>query len=629
MITIKTDDLKQKKKVNIMKYLPAVILLLYPLRNAARGLDLMDAGYALGNYRFFGSMDQMWKLATYLANVTGVLLSKLPFGDSWIGMNVYCGLLTGMVAAAVYLFLYEHYGKEHKGISFLLFLAELAAMSLCWSPVVILYHYLGYLLMTIATMMLFNAITKDNTRYYIAAGVILGLCVAVRMPNVTYMAFIVPLWCWCFWNRQKDSSQEGKQGTWFQMLLRRTLLCIGGYFVGLLVPIAVICVRYGVTAYPQMISSLFGMTDNATDYKPTSMVMAMFGDYIQYSVWLLLFFAYMIVGMLVIWGINRFLSDKIKTKITIAFKILYTAGLLSVLRFCYGRGMFNFDYSAYFSMYKWVTVYLLIVIVLCIWCFLHKNSNMELKLWSVFLLVTILITPLGSNNGLYPIINNLFLVAPVSVLLLAEVFVQSRKSAYGLPLRITLNFVLLCTAVQSILFGIGFVFHDVGVQTDAVRLQLKCSQAADGLTTTPEKKAALEELDHYLYENDLQEKQVILYGDIPALAYLFDMEPAIFSTWADLDSKSIDILKTELDELSKERNNQELPVVIFGRSSVERLTKEDGLAYQKLELIQDFLEKNGYGQTFCNTFYIVCSVSRKNEQPFSSACQYVKAELSR
>ena len=502
MIMIKTDDLKQKKKVNIMKYLPAVILLLYPLRNATRGLDLMDAGYALGNYHFFGSMDQMWKLATYLANITGVLLSKLPFGDRWIGMNIYCGLMIGMVAAAVYLFLYGHYGKEHKGIPVLLFLAELVALSLCWSPVVILYHYLGYLLMTVATMLLFTAITKDNTRYFIASGVILGLCVAVRMPNITYMAFILPLWCWCFWKRQKDAAQKGKQDTWFQLLLRRTLLCIGGYLVGLLVPIAVICARYGVMSYPQMISSLFGMTDNATDYKPTSMVMAMFGDYIQYSVWLLLFLGYMIVGMLVIWGINRFLRDEIKNKITNVFKTFYTAALLVVLRFCYGRGMFDFDYSSYFSMYKWVTVYLLLVIFLCIWCLLHKSSNMERKLWSVFLLVTILITPLGSNNGLYPIINNLFLVAPISLLLLLEVFAQSRKSAYGLPLRITLSFVLVCVAVQSILFGIGFVFHDAGVQTDAVRVQLKCSQVADGLTTTSDKEASLEELDQFLYENE-------------------------------------------------------------------------------------------------------------------------------
>lgn len=605
MITINTEPLKQEKKIKIRSYLPAVILLLYPLRNAIRGLDLMDAGYALGNYRFFESMNETWKLATYLANIMGVLLSKLPFGDHWIGMNVYCGLLIGAVAAGVYLFFYRQYGKNSRRISILLFLAELVALSLCWAPVVILYHYLGYLLMTAATILLFTAITKDCKRYFIIAGVILGLCVAVRMPNITYMAFIVPLWCWCFWNRQKDTVREGKKGAWFWMLLRRTLLCVGGYLMGLLVPIAVISVQYGVAAYPQMISALFGMTDNATDYKPTSMITAMFDDYIRYSGWLLLFVGYMVAGMLVVCGINRLIAEERKVKIANVLNIVFAIGLLVVLRFCYGRGMFNFDYSAYFSMYKWVTIYLLLVIILCIRCLLYKNSNVHLKLWSVFLLVTIFITPLGSNNGLYPIMNNLFLVAPVSILLLAELFAQVRQSACRALLRITCGFLLTCTALQSILFGLGFVFHDAGVQTASSRLELKCSQTADGLRTTPDKKAALEELDSYLYQSGLNKKQVILYGDIPAIAYLFDMEPAIFSTWSDLDSNSMDRLKAELDALSGERNPQELPVVILGCPSVERLTEEDGLVYQKLERIQSFLEKNGYEQEFCNASYIV------------------------
>lgn len=608
MITINTDYFKQKKKVNIGTYLAAVILFLYPLRNAARGLDLMDAGYALGNYRFFAGMDQMWKLATYLSNITGVFLSKLPYGDHWIGMNVYCGLLIGAAASGVYLFLCRQYEKNNMHIPILLFLAELSALSLCWSPAVVLYHYLGYLLMTVSSILLFVAITKNNNKYFAISGVILGLCVAVRMPNITYMAFIVPLWCRCFWDRQEYKVQEGKQLAWLSILIKKTLLCIGGYLVGLVIPMAVICARYGVTAYPQMIISLFGMTDNATDYKPTSMLTSMFGDY-QYSIWLFLFLGYMLAGILVLKGINRILKAENRKKIANAFTVLYIAGLFVVLRLCYGRGMFDFDYSAYFSMYKWVTVWLLLVILLCICCLFGKSISRDFKLWSVFLLVTIFITPLGSNNGLYPIVNNLFLAAPVSVLMFAEIFARSRKAAWGLLLRITIGFVLICTAVQSILFGACFDFHDGGVQTDVARLELKCSQSADGLMTTYEKKAELEELDTFVYENELNKKQVILYGDIPALSYLFDMEPAIFTTWADLDSKSIDILNTELEEISAESAIQELPVVIFGRSSVERLAKEEGLSYQKLELLQNFLQENGYEQVFCNASYIVYSVS--------------------
>lgn len=588
-----------------MTILPVLILLLYPLRRVSVGLDLMDAGYALGNYRFFDSLNQMWKLATYLANVTGVMLSKLPFGDCWVGMNAYCGLLAGAAAAGVYLFVWKRYGQKRKLFCALLFVSELTALSLCWAPNVILYHYLGYLLMTAAVMVLFTAITtgqeRRKRRYFVVAGVILGLCVAVRMPNITYMALILPVWCDCFWNRDREEKK------WFGVLMTRTLYCAAGYLAGLLVPFSVICVRYGAAAYPRMISSLFGMTDHAADYKPTSMVQAMFADYIQYSAWLFLFAGYMALGLIFFYLLDKVNRGKDK-KITYVFEALYTLGLFVVLRFCYGRGMFDFNYSDYFSMYKWVTVYLLIVIAMSLGALFYKTAGSDLRLWAVFLLVVIFVTPLGSNNGLYPVMNNLFLVLPVSVLMMEDLFRRSQRfKSKSFPFRITLGFVLVCTAVQSVLFGIGFVFHDKGVQKNDNRVvtELQCSDTGAGLATTVDKKKALEELDRYLYRHRLNEKQVILYGDIPALAYLFDMEPAISTTWADLDSNSMDMLERNLDRLAGDRAPDELPVIILGCSSVESLTEESGLSYQKLELIKDFAMENGYQECFRNVGYIV------------------------
>jgi len=589
------ERIRQKGSMTI---LPALLLLLYPLRHAVVGLDLMDAGYALGNYRFFDLLNPVWKLATYLANITGVLLSKLPFGNRWVGMNVYCGLLIGACAAVVYLFLQKQYGQKRKLSCFLLFAAELTALSLCWAPSVILYHYLGYLLMTVAVILLFLAITREKKNYFVIAGVILGLCVAVRMPNITYMAFILPVWCDCFWSRKN---------AWFRQLVTRTLYCVCGYLIGLLIPLAVISARYGLTAYPQMVSSLFGMTDHATDYKPTSMVLAMFGDYISYSRWLLLFAGYLAAGMLFFYGLDRFVKNAGKEKITYAFKSLYVAGLLVMLRFCYGRGMFDFDYSRSFSMYKWVTVYLLIVIILCIGLLLCKTVSRDFRLWALFLLVIIFVTPLGSNNGLYTIMNNLFLVMPVSILMMASFFKKlgSKKFTF----QVVLGCIFVCTAIQSILFGIGFVFHDAGAQQpsnrDNGRIELKCSNIGTGLITTEEKKRAVEELDTYLYQNHLNQKQVILYGEIPALAYLFDMEPAVFTTWADLDSNSIDTLEEELDRLTADRTPDQLPVILFGRSAVEHLTEENGLKYQKWKLILDFAAENGYQQCFQNEAYLL------------------------
>lgn len=587
-----------ERKKNIIQYLLAAVLLLYPLRHAFTGVDLMDAGYALGNYRFFDVLNPMWKLATYLANVAGVMLSHLPLGDTWAGMNLYSGLLIGMVAAAAFLYTCKCYAKTLKAGTALFFLAEFTALSLCWAPNVILYHYLGYMLMTIAVLVLYKAIMEDNKKGYITAGEILGLCIAVRMPNVTYMALIIPLWYFSIFKKEK-----------FKKLCSRTLYCMGGYAVGMAAPLGYICVKYGISAYLGMITSLFEVTETATDYKPTSMLGAMFGDYIQYSAWLGIFVVYGVLGVISFKIIDVIhLKKETRNKITTVIKMLYLLGMIVVLRFCYGRGMFGFDYTTdFFSVYKWVTVYLLVVMIACVWTLFSSKMKDDCKLWAVFLLVMIWITPLGSNNALHPIINNLFLVAPVSVYLLAQCLRTLRAdTAFRADRRFVVVsvcvIILLCTMIQSILFGYCYIFHDAKASTEQEALsELNCSAAASGLKTTVGKKQAIEGLDSFLYESGLNKKRVILYGDIPALSYILDMEPAIFTTWADLDSNRLSLLERDLDALYQ---NGETPVVIWGKQALE-VREQKGKTDKKRDAVVSFMQMSEYENVYENEMFAV------------------------
>lgn len=584
------------KRINTkyyMRYLLAAVLAIYPLRHAFTGIDLMDAGYALGNYRFFDALNPMWKLATYLANITGVMLSKLPFGGTWAGMNIYSGLLIGIAAAASFLYLCGLYGGKRRGYSAAFFAAEFFALSLCWAPNVILYHYLGYILMTADVMILYGAIRNESKAGFAAAGVILGLCVAVRMPNITYMAFILPLWYFCAIKEEK-----------FADIARKTLLCAGGYAAGLFIPLGIISIKYGLSAYPNMIASLFGVTETATDYKPVSMVNAMLGDYIMYSAWLVLFVIYGILGIAA-FKASDVISKNNSKKITNAIKTLYTAGMAVLIRFCYGRGMFGLDYSSFFSMYKPVTVYLLVTLAACAFTLFSRKMSEDLKLWAAFLPVIIFITPLGSNNGLYPIINNLFLVAPVSLYMMIELFATLQVET---PFKYNRRFVIVsiisliwtCAFVQSVIFGFSFVFHDANAGKERQTIgELRCGNAAAGLKAAAQKKQAIEGLDSFLFESGLNKKQVILYGDIPALSYIFDMEPAVFTTWADLDSNRADELSRNLASLYE---SGETPVVIIGKESIEKrlqLGKED----KKREIIDGFIEKSGYEMAYENSLF--------------------------
>lgn len=582
------------RKIKIEDIL-TIILLLYPLRNANRGIDLMDAGYSLGNFRFYDSMNEMWKMATYLANVCGMLLSRLPFGDTWIGMNCYTGLMVGITAAISYRFLLKNISLGSR--KYLLFIAELTALSLCWAPTTILYHYMGYILMTFAILCLYQALTKEKNRYFLIAGLILGANVLVRMPNITHMALIVGVWYYAFLKKTAPKK-----------VMLQTGCCIAGYAAGLGIPFLWVCIRYGFSSYLNMITSLASMTDTATDYKPTSMLMAMFEDYIQYSVWLLLMLVYLLFGLV--------LFHIAKDKWIGVKKVIYLAGMLVLLRLFYGRGMFNFDYKAYFSMYKWVTVYLLVSILLLAAILFKREIAPERRLWAVLLLVLIFVTPLGSNNGLYPLMNNLFLLMPATAYFLLEEAKTLKKSFAG---NAVIYFLLVCVSVQSILFGVFFHLHD-NVAGDAcnTKLTLPAFGAARGMRTTVDKAAFLEELGGYLAKEGLADRKLILYGEIPALSYLFDMEPAIYTTWADLPSNDLKRLVEGLDRNTAEiAAGADKPLIIVTSQIGAYLTEDDkGMnllgtdreklaADKKLAAIADYIEENGYLNTYDSEAYCV------------------------
>ena len=82
----------------VEKVIFPAVLLIYPLLLIHQGIDVSDTTYSLGYYRFMGEMDMTWVLATYLANVAGAFLLKLPMGNTLLGMNFYTGLLVSAIA---------------------------------------------------------------------------------------------------------------------------------------------------------------------------------------------------------------------------------------------------------------------------------------------------------------------------------------------------------------------------------------------------------------------------------------------------------------------------------------------------------------------------------------------------
>lgn len=607
-----------------------VILAFYPLRHIHIGLDLWDTGYNYANFAYAGTehMDSMWLFSTYLANVVGNFLTRLPNGKTLAGMNFYTGLFVSLLAVAGYLFC----TRAVKMSAWTAFFGELAALSLCWCPTAKLYDYLTYVLFLAAVILLYYGLTGERRVLLLAAGVCLGCNVLVRFSNLPEAAMILAVWAY---DLIVYCRRERKTGFWKQTL-RHTGWCLLGYVSALCVLLGYIALRYGLAEYVNGILRLFAMTDKATDYKATSMLTGMLGIYVENLYWVLRIGVIVAGGMTVsalLGGLEervtsgqlRLLEKRIVAGENVEAKErarkwgrglraaeYVFSGLLGAAMLCwlYARGFCSLLFYSYDCMLRPGILFLMLTMAIAIVRVAAPRSTEEEKLLSGMVLLVILLTSLGSNNGVYPSLNNLFLAAPYT-LWEVEKFVRGTgktKIAHVIispaPAKGVLAAFLLLCAVQFGGFGVKFVFAEAtGVQhADAA---VENNEVLKNIRMSADKAKLLTDLSRYVNENQLQGQEVILYGDIPALAYYLQLPPA-FNSWCDLDSYSSEAMRQELAAMEGEK-----PVIILanayaaylegGESGMQAAdvpgkVQEELLVDEKWSLLVDFMTERGYEQ---------------------------------
>ena len=588
----------------IEKILLPALLVLYPLLRINQGIDVSDTTYSLANFQYFTSMNSTWIVATFLSNVVGNLMMHLPFGDTMIGMYFYTALIQSGTAFMVYTVLRKKLPAPF------VFVGEWIALGLCWCPSTVLYNYLTYLFMTAGILLLCEGIVKDNHKYYVAAGICLGVNVSVRMPNVVQTAFIVAVWYGAVIYKR----------TWKQAI-RDTLWCVLGYVVGFGVPFTAICIRYGVGAYPAMVKALFAMTDKATDYKPAAMVTGMFGDY-TIGLYRLIFAGICMVGGWVFFAVQRRLfSDR--HSVMVLCKVFYVALLFVLLRFYWGRGVFTFFYYEDSSMYNSAVLLLLVAILVALYCLFRKSIRTQLKILAILLLVQIFVTPLGSNNYLYPIINNLFIAVPFLLWVAYDRYVSCRANdvrgekgiilgkgtsvfVWGVPLVLLIALLF----VQSTGFHMVYAFRD-GIHGEVRGTKLTIPVKTKNIYTTKDNAAWLEELAEYAESAGFAGRGLISYGELPGLGYLLDMPPALSTFWPDLPSYLMSEYERDMTRLTTP------PIVIVASPVAAYLNEDaDGMNWfgvdretldqdEKLRILSAYMKEHSYREIFGNGRYVV------------------------
>ncbi|NLL78192.1 MAG: hypothetical protein GX235_13295 [Clostridiales bacterium] len=548
-----------------------LILFLYPLLLVNQGIDITDTTYSLGYYRFMDRMDTMWVLATYLANVTGSLLMKLPLGDTLLGMNLYTGMLLSVLALICY------YAAKRRMKAWIAFIGEMIALSLCWCPTTILYNYLTYFLFAAGSILLYEALVSEKKRYYISAGLCLGLNVMVRFPNLTEAALIVALWFAGWLNKDRIID-----------IVKKTGLCLGGYAAGIGSILLIIAVKYGMKSFTGMISGLAGVSEEASDYTLIGMISDIASAYAASLKWIAYMIPCIFAGSIMFY-IKKGHYEKLK-------KLLYCIGILILLRFYLGQGMFSLRYYNEGSIFQWMMLFLILSVICSIagiGGYVSGSGDKQERILAMIVLLIILVTPIGSNNYTYQNMNNLFLIAPYTLWVCYRIWGRTKDRAVYFPLQAFAATVILMTLVQGVLFGCNYVFRD-GINGEERDSLVENSFVLKGMYTTGINAESLGELISFWQEDAMGKEPVIFWGDAPGLSYILDVPSAIFTTWPEIPSNTCDALNRALEDLTS------LPTVILHND-----TGKEIVSGEKTDLIMDFIAEHKYRCIFENQNYKV------------------------
>lgn len=566
-----------------------ILLILYPLGRIRFGVDLWDGGYNYANFRYPGTkyMDSMWYFATWIATEVGSLIMKLPFADTMLAMNLYTGLFVSLLATAGFLFC----TKKLKLPSWLAFLGELTACGLCWLPTASLYNYLTFVFLMAGSILLYQGLVREKSRFLIAAGVFLGLNVGVRFSNLVQAGLILAVWSYG-WLTKKSAKE----------ILKQTLLCMAGYLGAIGAFLLLIGIKYGFGEYVDSIARLFAMTETAEDYAPVSMLTGVLSVYIEAGYWIKRFAIALFAGTAICLAAP---GKAVRVK-----KLLCTGVTLGLFGWLLTHKFYYPDFASYQAIYDPCVMLLLIAMAVSLLFLINRAVSNEDKLLAGMEILTILLTSLGGNNAVFYCINNMFLIMPIFIYMVWKLW-KEHKSPALLSLKTAASALILLVCVLAFRFHGTFTYEEAaGARNqDTVITEIPVLK---GILTSSEKAENLSELYEYLTEQELLSSTCILYGQIPGISYYCELAPAI-TVWSDLESYTFDVMSSDLQKLCERMDAGETePLIILERQWAEYL--EDGeepgtywgeTTLRKAGLLREFIEDYGYQRTFGNDKYVI------------------------
>lgn len=574
-----------KNKAHIFDIIFSAILFLVPFLHVNIGLSVADQGYNLANFEMFPHMNQTWMIATLVANLVGKFFTLLPFGHCMVGMNIYCTLLLSTISVYLYHILKKDYNK------YSVFVGLLIAVFFSWAPKVTLYQYLSYYLFCIAALILIKGLFLQKRKLLYISGVLLGIDLFVRFPNITQVMLIVVVPFYAVLHKRE-----------IKEVVKDVIVCIAGYGSVVIPVILVIELLCGKGTYIGMVHGLFAMTEQAASYTPFSMVSGMYASYLEG----IKCFKWFLLEMIIFTGVYGLLRKKWQKYCSHA---LLALGFIAILRIYWYWGVLNIRYTEYTSVYIWGVCFLLMSILLLLTVIVWPKYEKNKKVYALTVLVLIFITPLGSNNVLYSNFNNLYLVAPVVIGTLTDILEKQKDreksekkqlwNVSAIPTVLVGYMLVGLLLVQTGMFHVFFVFGDEGINGNKKQI-VQGNEALYGIYTTEANAEEFSNITAYMGSEQFLDAEYIVWGHSPVLFYALKLDCAIGHIWPTLDSYSQEEMEEDIAALD------EYPIIVYEARYYSDLFDDSVEWDDKTKMICQLIKNGEYTEVYRSEYYAIC-----------------------
>ncbi|MGN1147012.1 MAG: hypothetical protein ACI4TB_01235, partial [Lachnospiraceae bacterium] len=336
----------------------------------------------------------------------------------------------------------------------------------------------------------------------------------------------------------------------------------------------------------------------ATDYKATSMLYSMYLGYRKNLHWFLALVLFTLVGTILCTLLPKKWKG-VKRAAGVAVAALAAVWLYSTGEFC------SLHFDEYDAMLIPAIVFLMLTLLTGGIRILQPKVDKKEKLLAGMIMLVILLTSIGSNNALFPSINNLFLAIPYMLWTVYRLCKGAGRLKFldTFAVKAMTVMFLIVFLFQSIGFGTGFVFVEAEGAKN-IDTKVENNVILKGIYMSEERADWMSGISAYVAEQNLTGKEVILYGYIPSLSFYLEM-PSAFNPWSDLRSYSREAMEAAFAELCSEiAEGAEYPVVILNAVYAPYLESGE-ITDEKLCLVLEYMDKYGYQETFSNNKFIL------------------------